>query len=435
MTDTFREHIVNSFPQILEDPVIIACSGGVDSVVLAHLCVQCGVDFALAHCNYNLRGEDSDEDQRFTSDLADSLGVKYFTISFDTVAYASTQKLSIQMAARELRYRWFGELISTQGYSWLLTAHHLDDALETFMINLSRGTGIEGLTGIPAESDKVLRPLLPFTREQILAFANEHKIDWREDLSNEDTKYLRNKIRHEVVPRLRELHPTFQRNFRKTLKHLTHTSELLAHFVDEIREDLFEPYQEGFKISLNRIEDFKPLEAFLYELFKPYGFTSWGDITSLTASLSGKEVRSATHRLIKDREHLILQQLTGEVEAPEETEVSLDTGDLPLGLKVEQVKEIEEKNNTILYVDKETLNDKLTVRKWQKGDYFYPLGMDGKKKVAKFFKDEKMDAVAKEKQWLLCCGDEIVWIIGRRADDRFKITADTKEILKITTSE
>ncbi|NER11418.1 tRNA(Ile)-lysidine synthase [Muriicola jejuensis] len=435
MTDAFREHIVKSFPQILENPVIIACSGGVDSVVLSHLCERCGLDFALAHCNYHLRGEDSDEDQRFTSNLADSLGVRYFTISFDTEAYASAHKLSIQMAARELRYRWFSELLSTQGYSCLLTAHHLDDALETFVINLSRGTGLEGLTGIPAETDKVVRPLLPFTRDEILVFAKEQGIQWREDHSNEETKYLRNKIRHELVPVLRELHPTFQRNFRKTLRFLTHTSAMLSNYIDGLREEIFEPYQDGYRISLNELEDFEPLEAYLYELFKPYGFTSWGDIAGLTNSLSGKEVRSSTHRLIKDREHLILQEFQSKPAESEEREISLDTGDLPLGLKVEQVMEIEEKNNTILYVDKETLNDTLTVRKWQKGDYFYPLGMDGKKKVSKFFKDEKMDAVAKQKQWLLCCGDQIVWIIGRRADDRFKITADTKEILKITTNE
>ncbi len=415
--------------------MIIACSGGVDSVVLAQLCAQCGVDFALAHCNYHLRGEDSDEDQRFTSDLADSLGVRFFTVSFDTLSYASAQKLSIQMAARELRYTWFSELISTQGYSYLLTAHHLDDAIETFVINLSRGTGIDGLTGIPSESEEVLRPLLPFTREQILAFAEEQGIPWREDLSNEETKYLRNKIRHEVVPVLRELHPTFQKNFRKTLKYLTHTSSLLSHYIDGLRDEFFKPYQDGYRISLGALEGLEPLEAYLYELLKPYGFTSWSDISSLTTTMSGKEVRSATHRLIKDREHLILQEFRGESEIADAKEISLDTGDLPLGLKVEQVEEIAEKNNTILYVDKETLNDKLTVRKWQKGDYFYPLGMDGKKKVAKFFKDEKMDAIAKQNQWLLCCGDEIVWIIGRRADDRFKITADTKEILKITTNE
>jgi tRNA(Ile)-lysidine synthase len=433
--EAFREHIVKSFPQMLETPGIIACSGGVDSVVLAHLCADCGVDFGLAHCNFNLRGEDSDEDQRFVGALSDFLGVKYFTESFDTEAYATRYKQSIQMAAREMRYQWFNDLISSQGYTWVLTAHHMDDTLETFLINLSRGTGIEGLTGIPAEADKVLRPLLPFTREQITYYATTSGIAWREDQSNEDTKYLRNKIRHDLVPVLRELHPTFLRNFGKTLKNLTAASTLLSQYTDALKEQLFEPYHEGYRISLDLLETYQPVDAYLYELFKTYGFTSWSDISGLLNAMSGKEVRSGTHRLIKDRTHLILQEIPTSAEEMEERAFTPETGELPLGLTIEPVSEIQEKNNTILYVDKETLNDKLTVRKWQKGDYFYPLGMDGKKKVSKFFKDEKMDAVAKENQWLLCCGDHIVWIIGRRADDRYKITADTKEILKITMEE
>ena len=435
MVQEFREHIVKSFPEVLESPGIVACSGGVDSVVLAHLCAQTGVDFAIAHCNFNLRGEESEQDEQFVRRLSDQLGVKYFTESFDTERYASSHKGSIQMAARELRYKWFDELLDAQGYSWVQTAHHLDDALETFVINLSRGTGIDGLTGIPKVSHRVLRPLLPFKRERILDYAQQNQINWREDRTNEETKYLRNKIRHEVVPVLKELHPTFLGNFSKTLKYLTDTSILLSHYIEGLREELFEPYHEGFRIPLDRLEQLDPLEAYLFEFFRPYGFTSWPDISSLTTSMSGKEVRSATHRLIKDREHLILQEIQPQVADPEMDEISLDTGDLPLGLNVEQVTEIEEKNNTILYVDKETLNDRLTVRKWQKGDYFYPLGMEGKKKVSKFFKDEKMDAIAKQNQWLLCCGEDIVWIIGRRADDRFKITADTKEILKITTEK
>ena len=435
MIEAFRDHIVKSFPQILETPGIIACSGGVDSVVLAHLCARSGVDFALAHCNFNLRGEDSDEDQRFVGALSDHLGVRFFTESFDTEAFASRTKQSIQMAARELRYQWFGDLLNDEGYMWLLTAHHLDDTLETFLINLSRGTGIEGLTGIPREADKVLRPLLPFTRGQILEFASENGIDWREDHSNEDTKYLRNKIRHELVPILKELHPTFLKNFGKTLKNLTASSALLSQYIQVVKEQLFEPYQEGYRISLDLLEQYQPVEAYLYELFKPYGFTSWKDIKGLLSSMSGKEVRSASYHLIRDRKHLILQEIPVFAEESVEQAFTPETGDLPLGLKIEPVSEIQEKNNTILYVDKETLNDKLTVRKWQKGDYFYPLGMDGKKKVSKFFKDEKMDAVAKQNQWLLCCGEDIVWIVGRRADDRFKITADTEEILKITMEE
>ena len=404
-------------------------------MVLAHLCASCGVDFALAHCNFNLRGEDSDEDQRFVNELSDLLGARYFTESFDTEAFASQTKQSIQMAARQLRYKWFDDLLLSEGYVWLLTGHHLDDTLETFLINLSRGTGIEGLTGIPREADKVLRPLLPFSRGQILEYATAHAIEWREDQSNEDTKYLRNKIRHELVPVLKELHPTFLKNFGKTLKNLTAASTLLSQYTQTLKDQLFEPYHDGYRISLDLLQQYQPMEAYLYELFKPYGFTSWRDIKGLLNSMSGKEVRSASFRLIRDREHLILQEIPLPAEEFKGHNFSPETGDLPLGLNIEPVSEIREKNNTILYVDKETLNDKLTVRKWQKGDYFYPLGMDGKKKVSKFFKDEKMDAIAKQNQWLLCCGEDIVWIIGRRADDRFKITADTREILKITMEE
>ncbi|MBT8282132.1 MAG: tRNA lysidine(34) synthetase TilS, partial [Muriicola sp.] len=209
---------------------------------------------------------------------------------------------------------------------------------------------------------------------------------------------------------------------------------LSAH-VNSIKEQIFIPYHQGYKIPLEALNKLEPTESYLYEIFKTYGFTSWVDISGLLTAMSGKEVRSKSHRLIKDRQHLILQQLIEESPARDEEEIPEVTGDLPLEIKIEEVEDIEEKNNTILYLDKETLNHRLTVRKWKKGDYFFPLGMDGRKKVSKFFKDEKMDAVAKEKQWLLCCGDDIVWIIGRRADDRFKITLKTKHILKVTLEE
>jgi len=433
--DAFREHIANSFPQLIDSPGIIACSGGIDSVVLVHLCAEAGVDFSLAHCNFQLRGEESDQDENFVRELADKMGVEIFTKNFDTTAYAAEQRQSIQMAARELRYQWFEELLQENDLTWLLTAHHLDDALETFLINLSRGTGIDGLSGIPQETNKVIRPLLPFTRDQILEYAEQNEVSWREDLSNEETKYLRNKIRHELVPRMKELHPTFLDNFKKTLSHLGDSSLMLSQHINDLKASLFVPYHQGFKISLEELKQLKPVEGYLFELFKSFGFTSWVDISALLTAMSGKEVRSRTHRLIKDRNHLILQELPNEPTLTDDGELPEATGELPLGLKIEQVKEIEEKNNTILYIDKETLNHKLTVRKWKKGDYFYPLGMDGKKKVSKFFKDEKMDAVAKQNQWLLCCGDDIVWIIGRRADDRFKITAKTKTILKVTIAE
>ncbi|MBT8285062.1 MAG: tRNA lysidine(34) synthetase TilS [Flavobacteriaceae bacterium] len=435
MLDAFRQHIANSHSKLSDRPGIVACSAGIDSVVLAHLCAATGLNFSLAHCNFLLRGQESEDDERFVKDLANQLNVKLFSTRFETKAYAGEHRLSIQMAARNLRYQWFDELLKKNELSWVLTAHHLDDALETFLINLSRGTGLEGLSGIPEENNKVIRPLLPFTREQIQEYARQNNISWREDLSNEDTKYLRNKIRHEVVPLLKELHPTFLSNFANSLQYLSGSAEMLSDYVKGLRENLFVPYHKGYKISLEALKKLQPEESYMYEIFKPYGFTSWADIIALLTAMSGKEVHSKTHRLIKDRKHLILQEFPKQGPISETDEIPEVTGDLPLEIRIEEVEEIKEKNNTILYIDKETLNHKLTVRKWKKGDYFYPLGMEGRKKVSKFFKDEKMDAVAKQNQWLLCCGDDIVWIIGRRADDRFKITEKTRHILKVTLAE
>ncbi len=435
MFNAFKVHIEKNFPQLLSGSVAIACSGGVDSVVLAHLSVRLGLDVSLVHCNFRLRGSESEEDEAFIKQVATQLNVPHFTTHFNTHEYATTNKVSIQMAARELRYQWFSELMEKEKFTRVLTAHHLDDSLETFMINLSRGTGIEGLCGIPADTNGIIRPLLAFNRATIMEYAKEEGIDWREDSSNEETKYLRNKIRHELVPVLKELHPTFLENFKKTEGFLLDSSKLLSDYSQRLKEELFVPYHEGFRIGVRALQQFNPLHGYLYVLFKEYGFYSLDDMESLLTAMSGKEIRSKTHRLIKDRKHLILQRLADTKTQIDTMVVSDELSELPIDLKIEKVEQIEEKNNTILYVDKETLNHRLTVRKWKKGDYFYPLGMDGKKKVSKFFKDEKMDAIAKERQWLLCCGDQIVWIIGRRADDRFKITALTKNILKVTVAE
>ncbi|WP_297764691.1 tRNA lysidine(34) synthetase TilS [uncultured Muriicola sp.] len=435
MFNAFKDHIEKNFPQLLRQPGAVACSGGLDSIVLTHLCSQMGMQISLAHCNFKLRAGESEEDELFIKQLAEQLNIPQFITHFNTNEYASKNKLSIQMAARELRYQWFTELMDKEELSWVLTAHHLDDSLETFLINLSRGTGIEGLSGIPPNSNGIIRPLLPFSRAEIMEYAQEEGFAWREDSTNEETKYLRNKIRHELVPVLKELHPTFLENFKKTEEYLSDSAKLLSDYSNELKEKLFVPYHQGFKIAVSSLEELNPLQGYLYELFKEYGFHSWKDMESLLSAMSGKEVHSKTHRLIKDRKHLILYKLQDKYEAKDEGSTLDELSELPIELKIEKVEQIEEKNNTILYVDKETLNHRLTVRKWKKGDYFYPLGMDGQKKVAKFYKDEKMDAVAKENQWLLCCGDEIVWIIGRRADNRFKITALTKNILKVTVAE
>ena len=433
MLAKFQKHIENNFPDLKQQPFLLAVSGGVDSVVLAHLFAQSDMTFALAHCNFRLRGDESTKDEKLVSDLSKKLDSFFHVTHFDTIGYVNKNKVSVQVAARELRYHWFEQIIEEYDYKTLVTAHHADDDLETFLINLSRGTGLEGLTGIPDKTSIISRPLLAFSRTEILKYAESGKLQWREDESNLDTKYLRNKIRHEVIPQLKELNPTFLENFGNTLNHLKGSSSILQNHIEALKAELFNEIDGVIHISIEKLQQLNPLDAYLYEVLKDYGFTAWNDIKNLLSTVSGKEVRSKTHRLLKDREELLLQKLGISEDSvffiAEESRVI----DHPLNIVISEVVNYEKANKpNILFVDKKTLKYPLVLRKWQEGDYFYPLGMKGKKKVSKFFKDEKMDMISKERQWLLCSDDKIVWILGKRADNRFKVTETTKTILKFT---
>jgi tRNA(Ile)-lysidine synthase len=431
----FKEHIAVNFPELLENHFLVACSGGVDSVVLAHLCSLNKMDFSIVHCNFQLRGYESDMDAFFVEDLARKLGKKIYIKDFDTDSYVNINKVSLQMAARELRYRWFEELMKKNKIKTLVTAHHADDNLETFIINLSRGTGIKGLTGIPAKTSNISRPLLIFSRAQIMQFAEIKNISWREDHSNLDKKYLRNKIREDVIPRLRELHPGFLGNYEATRANLEGSAALLENYLAEIKQELFQQEDDLIRIPINALLKLDPIKVYMYELFHQYGFKEWNDVVGLLTASSGKEIYSQTHRLLKDRQYLLLQPLHPSTIEKFKIDAASGTITKPINMKIDEVKAMGEQSKRILYVDKETLNHKLSIRKWEKGDYFYPFGMNGTKKVSKFYKDEKLDLISKEKQWLLCSGDAIVWIIGRRGDDRFKVTPETKNILRFTITE
>lgn len=399
-------------------------------MVLAHLCHALKLDFSIAHCNFQLRGEASDGDEALVKELAFSMNKYFYVTHFKTMDYVSENKVNVQLAARELRYQWFIEIMGQNKIKTLVTAHHADDALETFLINLSRGTGIKGLRGIPAKTETISRPLLKFSREEILNYADKNKLKWREDSSNAETKYLRNKIRHNVVPKLKELHPTFLNNFMRTQELLGQSATILNNHAMQLRDTIFEIKGATVQIHIEKIKQLTPLKAYLYTLFNDFGFTDWDDMVQLLSAMSGKELRSNTHRLLKDREYLILSKINEHIDGSysiKESEVDISE---PLRGTIVEVDAVGNTGPSILYVDKETLNYPLRLRKWQKGDYFYPFGMQGKKKLSKFFKDEKIDVISKEAQWLLCSGNEIVWVIGRRADERFKVTDSTKSILK-----
>ncbi len=437
MLKTLQDHIDKNLSFLNEARLIIAISGGVDSVVLAYLCQALKFNFALAHCNFNLRGEDSNADEEFVLDLAEDLDVEVFIQNFDTQAYANEHKRSIQMAARELRYTWFKELADQLQFDYILTAHHADDNLETFLINFTRGTGLNGLTGIPMRNENIVRPLLPFSREQIEFYAKKEQIKWREDASNASRKYLRNKLRHEVVPILKAINPNLLESFQNTLDNLNDTADIVEESLDAVlKRAITEIDPDGITFQVSVFKTLNNPKAYLFEMFKDYGFTEWNDLLDLLEAQSGKQVLSNTHRLIKHREFLILTELkTDPAKQMEISEADLQNGSVitPIGIFIfETVEGIKDTSKNTIYIDKDKLVFPLEMRLWQEGDFFQPLGMTGKKKISKYLKDEKLSIVEKENIWLLTSADSVIWVVGKRADDRFTIDEKTCKILRIT---
>ena len=431
----FSQHITINFTDLKSKNLLLAISGGIDSVVLADLLVKLDCSVTLAHCNFQLRSEASDQDEAFVNTLAKSLKTSIFTKKFDTNIFAKQEKLSIQVAARQLRYDWFYALVNEHHFDYILTAHHADDNLETFIINLSRGTGLDGLTGIPEKNNKLLRPLLPFTRSEIEQYAKTNQLTWREDASNAETKYLRNKIRHEVIPALKSLNPNFLDGFAKTTQHLKETRLIIDEAVENAKEKIaITTKNNEIQLKVEELKKLKHPKAYLYEILKPFGFTAWNDVASLLDAQSGKQVFSKTHCILKDRDFLIVSKNSSDNENLEfnidENQTKIEADKIKFRISELKDDHVISHLNTI-FIDKSKLTWPLVLRKWKNGDYFYPLGMQGKKKVSKYFKDEKFSLVQKETTWLLCSDNKIIWIVNHRLDDRFKVTENTATILKI----
>ncbi len=436
MLNNFKHHISNIFPTLKGKKILIACSGGLDSVVLSRLFKELNYNISLAHCNFSLRGKESDEDEKFVISLADKLSIPIFNKKFNTKEYKIKHKLSTQVAARNLRYQWFDEVCAEHSFDFLATGHHLDDDLETFLINFSRGTGLRGLTGIPIINDKIVRPLLNFPREDILLYAKEKNIVWREDSSNQTTDYLRNKLRIEVIPKLKEVDHNLLNGFQQTQNHLNESLSLVNDYMVLIKNLVVNKTEDGFEIDVLKLQDLPNTIALLYELLAPFGFTAWNDIADLLSAQSGKQIFSETHRIVKNRTSLLLVE--NNVLQNEETYFIKESDSViytPINLKIEPVEKTSDYIPSIVYLDAQKLKFPLQLRKWREGDSFQPFGMKGKKKLSKFFKDEKLSLVAKEKIWVLTSENNIVWVVGMRSDNRFKVESQTKKILKITTSQ
>ena len=419
------------------DTILVGVSGGTDSVVLLDLLDKAGFSTAIAHCNFRLRGIESDADEGLVGTLALKYDVPFYKTSFDTEEYARENKISVEMAARDLRYQWFEAIRVQHHFNYIAVAHHRDDQLETFFLNLARGTGLTGLTGMRPLNGKIVRPLLFASRAEIEHYRLQNHLEFREDSSNLSLDYQRNKIRHTLLPVMETLNPSFREGLTRTMSYLEDISKICDHAISQSWERVSVRKGDQYLISIAELKLLDPLSTYLFEFLKPFGFNSTvvGDIACALEGISGKQFISQTHRIVHDRETLILTTIS-----PENRQIFyLEEGKKelaqPVHLKIEQV--VRSEMNKIptsrfeAYIDRDKVQFPLLIRKWQQGDYFKPLGMNGLKKISDFFIDSKLSLPDKEIVWIVANGEQVVWIIGHRLDDRYKITDQTETVLKL----
>ncbi len=424
-----KEHLLFT----AEQKILLAVSGGKDSALMVDLFKRAGFNFGIAHCNFNLRGNESQRDEAFVKLLALNLKVPFYVTHFDTEAYALQQQISTQMAARDLRYQWFETLRKDNNYDFIAVAQHQNDSIETLLLNLTRGTGISGLHGILPKRDYIIRPLLFLSRQQIDEIVAENNIDFVEDSSNKTSKYARNKIRLNVIPQLREINPNLEQTFAQNITRFAQTEEVLQQVVTQIRSQIQQKSGDNFYFNIAAIENLTPKQLLFFELVKDFNF-SYSVVTEVLASLhkqSGTSFYSSTHRITIDRTDLILSPLVNQSDAPvfihvNENVINFYSQKITLECKASASIE---KSLTKAFVDFEKLIFPLSVRFWQNGDKFIPLGMESNKKLSDFFIDSKISLPQKEQTPILVNGNgEIIWVVGLRQDNRYKVVASTKKV-------
>ena len=415
--------------------VLVGLSGGADSVALLGVLVRLGYPCRALHCNFHLRGDESDRDEVFARQFADSLGVPFLKVDFDTRGYAAIHQESIEMAARSLRYRWFEEQRQAFNAEAIAVAHHRDDSVETLLMNLLRGSGIRGLGGIRPRNGQVVRPLLAVSRAEIEEWLQTQGWGYVTDSSNLSDAYTRNFIRLRVLPLLEQLNPAARETIARSAAHLSAAEQLYAYTVEEARKAVF---VTADSLSIEALMRYPSPETLLYEWLRPLGFSRIvvGELFESLTGLSGKQFYSATHQVLKDRDRLYIAPLQ-EPSAWQPIEIPVATGELtqPLRLSfqlMERTSDFQlERASDTAYFDAEKLPGRLTLRLPQTGDWFVPFGMRGRKKLSDFFADQKMNRWEKLRQPLLCAGESIVWVVGRRTDDRFRVGEETKMIFSV----
>ncbi len=430
-----EEHI----PQWKSAKFLIAVSGGVDSMVLLRLFHSLGLNFKIAHCNFQLRGKESDGDEKLVRDVAKKLSVEFLTTRFNTQQEANDKKLSIQETARELRYAWFEELRSEHQLDYVVIGTHKSDEVETVLINLIRGGGLRGIHGILPVRDVIIRPLLSVDREAILKYARKNQITWREDSSNASYNYMRNKIRHQIVPILKKIRPNAEQQITEGAQHIRDYEKIISNEIDRLRSRLLDNKTGLVRVKKKELSKLDPAYLYLYELICEFGFSfpvCKDVITSLNKQVGGL-FNSATHTLVNDREYLIITPADQGQSGSAEIAPNTGSIEMPIGLRFNRAEAINyqlEKESNIAELDFDRLSFPLMVRPWREGDRFQPLGMAGFKKLSDFLVDEKVPRTLKNRVFILESAGEIVWIVGMRIDDRFKINQQTETIYRVSSS-
>ncbi|MBW6500234.1 MAG: tRNA lysidine(34) synthetase TilS [Bacteroidales bacterium] len=420
------------------EKILLAVSGGIDSMVMSHLFITTGKDIALVHCNFSLRGRESDLDEEFVQQLALAKKIPFYSERFNTSEYASLNHISVQVAARELRYNWFEKIRIEHGYDKIAVAHNLNDNTETLLLNLIRGTGITGLTGMKPLSNRVIRPILFATREEVAGYADRHGVAFREDTSNSETKYTRNKIRHLVLPLLRTLNPSVESSINETAVRLSETEEIVKLFIGRLRSELFTEKENHISLDIDKLKPWLHNRTILFEIFRPYGITGplVKDLITIISGRTGGNIFTGKYRILKNRNEIIISGR----EASEAVSYNI-TGlmgfqEIPLVISAEEVMvstgfSIPSDASAGCFDSDEVLYP-VIIRKWRPGDYFYPLGMDHRKKISDFLVDNKYSLPDKENSLVMECDGKIAWLVGKRIDNRFRIRKSTKRALIIT---
>lgn len=460
LLQSFLKYIQSNHLFSPKDKLLLAVSGGIDSVVLVELCKRAGFDFAIAHCNFQLRGEESSRDEQFVKALASKYNAEFLVKTFDTKTIAQQKRKSIEETARDLRYEWFNEVVDSlqmtndskktvnrQPSTVILTAHHADDTIETVLMNFFRGTGIKGLRGILPKNGKVIRPLLFARRKELEAFVKENQLEFVTDSTNFENEYTRNFFRNKVLPAVKEYYHAADENILNNAERFIEVEELYNQAIARHKKKLLthprslRGGENEVHIPVLKLKKSSPLHTIVYEIIKEFGFTAHQteEVIALLDSETGKYISSSTHRIIKNRKWLIIAPLKAdeaETVLIEAYENNVQCSMFNVQLSIEEATNHKpQTTNNIAQLDANEITFPLLLRKWKAGDYFYPLGMKKKKKLSRFFIDNKLSKTEKENVWVIESNKRIVWIVGYRIDERFKVTDKTKEVLKISISQ